>query len=212
MSGGLASPAAFCYRGAMNWSDYPKLLEGRNVRLEPLTMAFHESITAALIPDPEGWYQTMFGLNTAGHFRNEIAESEAGFKARRIIPFAIRDNASTRIAGRCQFMKIDIENRHLEIGNTMIGPEFRRTHVNTETKFLMLSEAFEVMKMNRVSFRVDLANLKSRRAVERIGAIYGGELRAERILPDGRARDYAFYCILSEEWSTVKTKIQNLMV
>ncbi len=191
----------------MNWNEYPKSLANEFVRLEPLRTSHHLDLVKALLPDPEGWYQMMFGLTTPELLLREIHAAEKGFEERNVIAFAIRDLATNRLGGRTQFMKLDSENRHVEIGNTMVGPAFRRTHLNTNAKFLLLSEAFEVMKMNRVSFRVDEQNHRSRKAVERLGASYGGCLRAERILPDGRVRDYSFYCIVSNEWPQLKQQI-----
>jgi N-acetyltransferase len=197
------------YSARMNWAEFPKTLRDDFVRLEPLSMDHHDELTTALLPDPEGWYQKMFALSTPELLLREIKAADKGFADRNIIAFAIRDLKSGRLAGRSQFMKIDVENRHVEIGNTMVGPDFRRTHVNTHAKYLMLKEAFEAMNMNRVSFRIDEANLRSRNAIERLGALYGGRLRAERILPDGRIRDYTFYCILQREWSETKTRLET---
>ena len=196
----------------MNWAIYPKVISNDSVRLEPLGLSHHVELTESLLPDPEGWYQQMFGLNTPELLLREIHAAEKGFANRNVIAFAIRDLKSNRLAGRSQFMKFDVENRQVEIGNTMVGPAFRRTHINTNAKFVLLREAFEVMNLNRVAFRVDEENTRSRRAVERLGATYGGRLRAERILPDGRIRDYAFYCILANEWPSVKSHLESLRI
>ena len=102
---------------------------------------------------------------------------------------------------------MDDENRSLEIGTTNIAPRFRKTYVNTAAKYLMLQEAFENMKCIRVSFRVDEENHVSRKAIERLGASYGGLLRYERILPDGRIRNYGFYSIVDSEWPKIKARL-----
>ena len=109
-------------------------------------------------------------------------------------------------------MRIDEENRHVEIGNTMIGPSFRRSHVNTEAKFLMLKEAFNSFEAVRISFRIDEGNFASRAAVERLGAVFGGTLRNERILPDGRKRNYCFYTIIDSEWPLVEKNLRQLLL
>lgn len=195
----------------MNWAEYPKTLGNESVKLEPLSVAHHEELTTALLPDPEGWYQRMFGITSPELLLREIHAADKGFSNQSVIAFAIRDLKSNRLAGRSQFMKIDVENRQVEIGNTMVGPDFRRTHVNTNAKYIMMKEAFEVMNVNRVAFRIDKENVRSQKAVERLGAIFGGQLRAERILPDGRVRDYLFYCLLATEWPKAKSHIEALI-
>ena len=123
-----------------------------------------------MIPDPHGWYTVMFGLNTPEAYRKEFSDAEAFAKARYGMGFAIRDAKSREIAGITFFLKMDNENRHLEIGTTNIAPKFRRSHVNTASKMLLLNNAFEQLECIRVSFRVDEENLISKKAIERLGA------------------------------------------
>ena len=196
---------------SMRWSFEPRTIEGARVQLEPLEQVSLQELCLSLIPDPDGWYSVMFDLNSPDAYRKELQDA-ADYRRKRVgIGYAIRDLASSEIAGISFFLKMDEENRTLEIGTTNIAPRFRRTHVNTATKFAMLEEAFERLGCIRVSFRVDEENTISRRAVERLGAIYGGTLRHERILPDGRVRDYCFYSIIDREWPMLKTRLRSLL-
>lgn len=195
----------------MPWDFAHKFIEGKYVRLEPLEFKLFDEVCEAMIPDPDGWYALMFGLNTPEAYRKEFRDAEAYLKDKIGMGFAIRDLSSMAIAGISFFLKMDEQNRHLEIGTTNIAHSFRRTHVNTATKLLMLEEAFEKLQCIRVSFRVDEENLVSRKAVERIGAKHGGLLRNERILPDGRIRNYWFYSIIDSEWPAVKTRLVGLL-
>ncbi len=192
----------------MNWDFTPRVIEGSRVLLEPLQESLLSEICASMIPDPDGWYSRMFGLDTPEAYRKETEDAERYSKTQTGIGFAIRDLASKEIAGISFFLKMDQENRSLEIGTTNIAPRFRRTHVNTSAKLLMLNEAFEKLKCCRVSFRVDEENLISCRAVERLGAKLGGVLRHERILPDGRIRNYCFYSVIDTEWPAVKARLE----
>lgn len=191
----------------MNWDFTPRVIEGTKVRLEPLRDAIFDEVCASMMPDPDGWYSRMFGLNTPAAYRQEFEDAESFANARMGMGFAIRDIASSEIAGISFFLKMDSENRSLEIGTTNIAPRFRRTHVNSNAKLLMMQQAFEQLRCIRVSFRVDEENLISRRAVERLGANYGGLLRYERILPDGRIRNYCFYSVIDSEWPAVKASL-----
>lgn len=79
--------------------------------------------------------------------------------------------------------------------------------MNTEAKFLMLSEAFEVRGVERVTLKTDFLNQRSRNAIERIGAKFEGILRHHMRRPDGSWRDSAYFSILREEWPDVKQSL-----
>ncbi len=184
---------------------------GEWLTLEPLEDRLFDEVCSVMIPDPDGWYSVMFGLNTPSAYRKEFDDAKSFFAKGTGVGFALRDNKSQKIAGISFFLKLDSENRSLEIGTTNIAPRFRRTHVNTSAKYLMLKEAFEKRNCIRVSFRVDEENLISRRAIERLGAKCGGTLRYERILPDGRIRNYLFYSIIDREWPEVKKRLETFL-
>lgn len=193
----------------MTWNFSPPTLKNQWVALEPLKAQLFEEVCTAMIPDPDGWYSRMFGLNTADAYRKEFEDAESFAKSGYGMGFAIRDKISGSIAGITFFLKMDSENRHLEIGTTNIAPKFRRTHINTASKLLMLEEAFERFNCVRVSFRVDEGNAISKIAIERLGAKFGGRMRNERILPDGRIRHYLFYDIIDSEWLDLKRKLKE---
>ena len=98
-------------------------------------------------------------------------------------------------------------DRGLEIGGTWYGPEFQRTVVNTECKYLLLQHAFETLGCIRVQLKTDLRNERSQKAIERIGAVKEGVLRNHMILPDGHYRHSVFYSILDTEWPGVKKRL-----
>jgi RimJ/RimL family protein N-acetyltransferase len=88
----------------------------------------------------------------------------------------------------------------LEIGWTWYAPEYWRTAVNTECKYLLLRHAFEVLECIRVQIRTDERNQRSRRAIERIGGVLEAVVRKDRIAKDGWQRSSAQYSLIAEEW------------
>ena len=191
----------------MPWSFEAKKIKSDKIQLEPLEWVSVNEICQSLIPDPMGWYSVMFGLNTTEAYEKEVASSVKYRQQKYGMGFVIRDLMSSEIAGITFFLRVDEENRSVEIGTTNISPKYRRTYINTASKFALLKLAFETYGCVRVSFRVDEENLISRKAVERIGAVYGGLLRHERILPDGRIRNYCFYSIIDSEWPLIKRRL-----
>ena len=121
-----------------------------------------------------------------------------------ILPFITVLKRSGEIVGTTRFLNIDIHNRRLEIGHTWIAKSFRRSFVNTESKFLMLQHAFEKLNCIAVEIRTDVLNEVSREAIQRLGAKQDGILRNHKIMRDGRIRNTVCYSITKEEWADAK--------
>jgi RimJ/RimL family protein N-acetyltransferase len=101
-----------------------------------------------------------------------------------------------------------MRNRRVEIGWTWIGREWQRTAVNTEAKLLLLKYAFETLGCNRVEFKTDVLNERSRAALARIGAREEGVMRRHMVTDSGRVRDSVYFSIIAEEWPEVRAKLE----
>ena len=106
-------------------------------------------------------------------------------------------------------MNIDPANNVLEIGSTWIGRGYQGSGLNTNVKILMLDNAFGPMNYEKVEFRIDERNTRSRKAVEKFGAILEGILRKNVFLLNGYKRNTCCYGILKEEWEFNKEKLLN---
>lgn len=196
----------------------PVLLADDVVRLEPLSAdhvaALHEAASAdrstyglTIVPASlEAWRTYVDGF---------LAEQARG----TTVPFATCDARTGRVVGSTRFMTIErwtwpeagaAQQRPpgcadaLEIGSTWLARAAQRTAVNTHAKLLMLTHAFEVWEVRRVTLKTDARNVRSRTAIERLGARFDGVLRAHMPASDGGVRDTAFYSILASEWPAVK--------
>jgi RimJ/RimL family protein N-acetyltransferase len=187
----------------------PIVLEGRFVRLEPLSDA-HVSGLAAIGLEESIWRHMPYGPMSEeadiGRWVRDILDRAAGGTD---LPFAVVHLASGRIAGATRYMDIRPADHGLEIGGTWYGTEFQRTAVNTESKYLLLRNAFEELKCIRVQFKTDSRNVRSQHAIERIGAVREGSLRNHMILPDGTFRHSVYYSILDSEWPGVKALLES---
>ena len=140
------------------------------------------------------------------------------------IPFVTRDARSQRILGSTRFMNIERwtwpppgsalqgtaeQADAVEIGSTWLTADAQRTAINTHAKLLMLTHAFEGWEVRRVSLKTDARNVRSRTAIERVGARFDGVLRAHMPAFDGAVRDTAFYSILAAEWPDVRTRLRS---
>ncbi len=184
----------------------PVVLEGRFVRLEPLSLEHHPALCEVGL-DPELWRWTLSLVRTPAEMRAYIEAALEAQAQGTALPLATRDLTSGRIVGSTRFGNISRADRRVEIGWTWVAGPWQRTAVNTEAKYLMLAHAFEQWGCVRVEFKTDVLNETSRRALLRLGATEEGVLRRHMAAAAGRMRDTVYYSILDAEWPRVKTAL-----
>jgi RimJ/RimL family protein N-acetyltransferase len=189
----------------------PVTLEGRYVRLEPMTRERATEIAAALgaaAADGAVWESKVTTIPRPEGMATYVAQALKELDAGASLPFVTVDRASGRAVGSTRFMNIEAPHRRLEIGTTWIGKSHQRTAINTEAKYLMLRHAFEQLGCIAVDLRTHEKNAQSRAAIERLGAKQDGILRNHRIMPDGSYRNTASYSIIESEWPAVKARLE----
>jgi RimJ/RimL family protein N-acetyltransferase len=185
----------------------PVVLTGKKVKLLPLESTHIESLyEAGRYPDI--WTFTQGRIHSFDDAREYVCKA---LEQKNAIPFVIINQDSQKIVGSTRFYDISVPNRGLEIGSTWITPAMWRTSVNTECKYLLLKHCFETIGTIRVQFKTDSRNIRSQRAIERLGAVKEGVLRNHMILPDGYVRDSVYYSIIDREWSEVKLRLEQLI-
>ena len=181
----------------------PVTLDGVRVRMEPLDLARHWEGLLAIGLDPDLWRWTLNQPQTAVELREYLETALREQEDGKSLPFATVDKASGRVAGCTRFGNIDRRHRHVEIGWTWVGRDFRRSHVNTEAKYLMLRHAFETLGCMRVEFKTNVLNAPSRNAMLRIGCKEEGVFRKHMIGETGVIRDTIYLSIIDVEWPGV---------
>lgn len=192
------------------WILHPTILEGTHVELIPLEKEHFEELYAAaadkdlwtLIPT-DGSDKAIFYKN----YKLALSERDNGNQ----YPFVIRHKETQKLIGSTRFFEIYPSDKKLEIGWTWITKEFWGSFVNLECKLLLLTYCFEVLKTNRVQLKTKDDNLRSRKAIEKIGGVFEGILRKDKIQNNGTTRNAAYYSILDDEWNTAKQKIETLI-
>ena len=188
----------------------PVTLEGERVRLEPLRMAHAAALFAAgdedeiwrhVVPRPQGL------AGYTAYIRWALDQAVLGQQ----LPFAVVRTAGPEIVGTTRYAHIDPQNRTIEVGYTWYGKGARRTPVNTESKYLLLTHAFETLKANRVWLQTDARNERSQQAIARLGAVKEAELRNERILADGRLRTSVVSSVIAPDWPATKRRLQGFL-
>ena len=187
---------------------HPIILEGKGVRLEPLTQAHHAQLCEIGLDD-ELWRLTTTIIRTPEDMKKYIDAAAKDFSDGKALPFAIIEKASGKAVGSTRFGNIDTTHRRVEIGWTWIARQWQRTFINTETKYLLLSHAFDTLGCMRVEFKTDSTNSRSRNALMRIGAKEEGVFRNHMIMPGGRIRHSVYFSIIDSEWNTVRRELEK---
>ena len=189
-------------------------LQGKYVRLEPLDISHAADLWKNTGGDAELWKWVLVKFEIPKS-ESEMAElikkllDEASDGSRE--PWAVIDMRNDECVGSTSYLDKKTERLTLEIGSTFYGEVARRTAINTETKYLLLKEAFDARGYERVQFKADNLNTRSLNAIERIGAKKEGVMRNHFIRRDGTRRDTVFYSIIKSEWPTVASHLQQLL-
>ncbi|MER7848067.1 GNAT family protein [Kitasatospora sp. NPDC096077] len=186
----------------------PVTLTGRHVRLEPLERRHLAALWASVGSDPEVWRWTM-SLPPASEeelgaiLDARIAETATG----QCVYFAVVDLATGTAVGITGYHDYSAKDEYVEIGGTLYARSVWRTAVNSESKLLLLTHAFEDLGMGRVFWKTDALNERSRNAIQRLGAQFEGVFRRHRLRPTGTWRDTAYFSMLADEWPAAESRL-----
>jgi N-acetyltransferase len=172
-------------------------LVGRIVRVEALDETHREDLRAAAGEDPSIFRYTVY----VGDFDAWFDEAR---QAPGDVPFATI--AGDRAVGSSRYLNFEPYHRRVEIGWTWLAPSAWGTDANTETKLLLMEHAFDRCGMQRVEFKTDARNERTRAALLKIGAQFEGIARKHMMLPTG-PRDSAWYAVTEDDWPEVKAAL-----
>lgn len=184
------------------------LLKGRHVYLQFLSEA-HRDVLRPLARDERIWEYTRTLLLTETYhqqFDNYFDEALT-FATRGAQTFAIVSAADDGVIGMTRAYDLDRRVKKITIGHTWYIPSVWGQAHNKECKLLLLTYMFETLGLERVEFKVAGQNIRSQKAVEKIGAVREGALRRYSIRNDGTPADTVFFSILAGEWPERKGRL-----
>jgi RimJ/RimL family protein N-acetyltransferase len=179
-------------------------LTGRFVALEPLAARHHaELIAAAQAPGIFTHMPVESGARYAEHLPVVTRDNARG----AMITYAVRRLGDGAVVGSTSYLAIVAEHARAEIGWTWYVPEAQGGAVNPEAKYLLLANAF-AKGWNRVEFKTDSRNARSRAALTKLGAMEEGIFRGHMWMPQGYWRDSVYFSILASDWPRVKAGLE----
>jgi len=180
----------------------PRVLEGDRVRLEPLRPSHAAAVFESAKKMDWAWFLTP--LRSMDDVERRIGLGMEGEGRDQEYVFAVLLKETRRVIGCTAYLTVVARHKRAEIGATWYVPEMQGTFVNPECKLLLLRHAFEDWGAVRIQLTTDVNNLRSQRAIAKLGARFEGVLRSHGIRPDGSVRDAMLYSITSAEWPEVK--------
>jgi RimJ/RimL family protein N-acetyltransferase len=184
------------------------VLEGRLVRLEPLSPAHEEGLWDAS-RDPETWrWLSVVQPRTREAWRSWTEQALAAAVAGAEIPL-VTVSHKDGVMGSTRFLALRPEHGSVEIGWTWLHPSAWNTGMNAEAKLLQLRHAFETWGCRRVELKTDALNVRARRALEALGATFEGIHRKHMLVRGGENRDSAWYSVVDDDWPSVRTSIER---
>ena len=193
------------------WPLQKVVLQGYSVRLVPVDESHLDQLSRWSAEEDIWRYMTFAHLAAREELQTWIPTAMVANERGTEMNFAIIDEASQSAIGTTSFYRVVPEHKRLELGKTWLGAPYRRTHINTAAKYLMLSHAFETLLANRVELNTDARNLRSQRAMERLGAVRDGILRSHTIMRDGFVRDTVNYSFTRNDWPATKIHLRDLL-
>lgn len=183
----------------------PVSLEGPTLRLEPLSLDHVPGLWPHAGVEVFQWLADLPRDGSYEAFRDWIGEV---MRKPASLTFAMVLAATGEPVGVSGYLDIRSDHRGVEIGRTWIGMAYQGTRINPESKYLLFRHAFETLGAIRVQLKTDLRNLRSQRAIEKLGAVREGVLRKYQIRSNGEPRDSVMYSVLAEEWPDVKARLE----
>ena len=194
------------------------VLRGETVALHPLALNDAVALATAASESRDQYVYTRVpdGIEDATRYiEAALADRDAG----RRMPFTIQWHG--RVVGSTSYLDLQrwrwpagspLQRTDrpdaVEIGGTWLAASAQRTRCNTEAKYVLLSHAFDVWEVYRVSLKTDERNAQSRRAIERLGAMFEGVRRGDMPGQDASVRASAYYSIVRAEWPDVRRRLE----
>jgi RimJ/RimL family protein N-acetyltransferase len=188
------------------------------VRLEPLRPDHADGLLQAATE------RDTYDFTSVPNDRAEaMAYIEAGLaraQAREQLPFAQVRLADEQIVGHTSLCTLRYRDRATapyaaEIGWTWLAASAQRTGINTESKLLLMTYAFDTWRVVRLDLKTDARNERSRTAIARLGATFEGVLRNwQPSFASGEEdgyRDSAIFSVTDAEWPAVKHRLRGLL-
>ncbi len=195
--------------GALAWPPPVAPVRGRSVEVAPLDVRRDADDLFAALDHDVVWEHVAGRPDSSDSYAARLGEQQAlgrfPWVVRLLRPLA--GLPAGRVVGTSSYLDVSVDDARLEIGSTAYTPAVWGSVVNPEVKLLLLGLAFDALGAGRVQLKTDVRNLRSQRAIARLGARHEGTLRRYQRRSDGTVRDTVLFSVLAEEWPGVRERL-----
>lgn len=189
----------------------PLKIDTAKVKIRSLDQTTWQKVADGILYE-NSFHAQNWNLKTPEDIKNLFERNIQDWQNKKGHPIVFLSPDESEVYGITNFMNIEEPHLMTEIGGTWVGKKWQRTFVNTETKYQLLKQLIENLNYKRIEFRIDIDNLTSQKAIERIGARFEGVLRKRRVNSTGLSRDYCFYSVTDDDWKQIRPSLQNLLL
>lgn len=133
-----------------------------------------------------------------------VLEKMAEFEKGNLVMLVVIDNKTKRIIGTSSLYDISLRHKRLELGSSWLAKEYQGTYFNALIKYLLINELIAKLGFNRLQWKTDSLNEKSRNAMLKLGFVYEGTLHRHAITYSGRVRDSLIFAVTDETWVSIR--------
>ncbi len=141
-----------------------------------------------------------------------VAEKMAEFAKNSLIMLVIIDNKTNQIIGTSSLYEISLRHKRTELGSSWLARSYQGTHYNALIKLLLIECLIEEFGFNRLQWKTDALNEKSKVAMLKLGFVHEGTLRQHAITYSGRVRDSLVFAVTNLDLPQVKALIQARII
>ena len=183
-------------------------LEGRYARIEALSVGKHaEDLLAVYGPDTPREMWTYLFQEPVADMEELVTVLNQMLARKDRFYYVIIDKTTCKALGTFSLMRIDQNNRVIEVGAVTFSPALKGTRIGTEAQYLLARYVFEELNYRRYEWKCDALNFPSRRAAERLGFVYEGTFR-QAVVYKGRTRDTDWLAMIDKDWPQVKSRLE----
>ena len=183
-----------------------KRLVGNYTILEPLNVSKHaQNLYLEYSKDKKNiiWTYLPYGpFRTYVSFRNWL---KSFCLNKDPFFYAIYSKRHKKYCGMASYLRIEPDHGSIEVGHINYSPLLQNSVEGTETMYLMMRNAFDVLGNRRYEWKCNNLNSDSKKAALRLGFRFEGVFR-QMFIFKGRSRDSAWFSILDKEWSKLKKR------
>lgn len=185
----------------------PPILENDRIKLVPMQQEHAPFLYR--ISNHDIWSYMLGNIQKEADMEKWVAIALRWRQKMTSLPFVVMVKESNKVIGTTRIYEMNDKTKSCEIGYTWYAMPYQRTFVNSDCKYLLLQYCFEQLGYIRVQFKTDEWNIRSQKAIERLGAVKEGIIRNERIHYNGYVRNAVLYSITDQDWHEVKHKLIN---